>query len=203
MLITCENCHAVYSINNAVIGELGRKVKCAKCSHIWEVMPITSKLKDHPISTAEVKQKKIVVYKNSNILSFFLLIIAILLSLVAFQNTLIQTPVFKDLYSLFGIYDNNGIQVTNVNYKIKDNDLLINAKIENNSGLTKKIPDIRYILLDDSRKVIFTAISESNKKNIYPNEKLPISVKILNLSYQAAYLQIDTYNIIEVALHKN
>ena len=201
MLITCENCSAVYSISNTIIGESGRKVKCVKCSHVWEVMPISAKLKDK--AEPEVRTKKIIIYKSSNFLSYLLLLIICFLSLIAFQNSLIKVQPFKNLYSLFHIYDNSGIQLSDVNYKIVDNNLLINAKLENNSGEIKKIPEIRFILLDDNRNIIFRAISEQNQKNILPNEKLPISVKILNLNYHAAYLQIDTFNVIEVALHKN
>lgn len=39
MQITCPECSARYLVKPESIGAEGRKVKCAKCSHIWKVEP--------------------------------------------------------------------------------------------------------------------------------------------------------------------
>lgn len=39
MQITCPNCNKKYAIEPAQIGEMGRKVQCSQCKHIWFAKP--------------------------------------------------------------------------------------------------------------------------------------------------------------------
>ena len=39
MIISCPNCTARFNLNAELLGETGRKVKCAKCAHRWFAKP--------------------------------------------------------------------------------------------------------------------------------------------------------------------
>ncbi|MFV0321640.1 MAG: zinc-ribbon domain-containing protein [Alphaproteobacteria bacterium] len=39
MQITCPNCNKKYAIEPSQIGEMGRKVQCSQCKHIWFAKP--------------------------------------------------------------------------------------------------------------------------------------------------------------------
>ncbi len=202
MLITCENCQAVYSIIDKVIGENGRMVKCAKCNHTWMV-----NLKKHEVVQETPSKSVVLQVNNSNIkalkiLSSLLCIAICLVSLLAFHDFFSEFPLLKQVYEKIGIYNNDGINLTNFSYKIKDENLLITGEMSNNSGIDKITPDIHYILLDDNRSVIFSAIAKSSGKILRNNEKISVNARIANLSDQAEYLQLDIHNKLELPLHK-
>jgi predicted Zn finger-like uncharacterized protein len=39
MILTCPNCATRYQTDSALLGGVGRKVRCAKCSHVWQIAP--------------------------------------------------------------------------------------------------------------------------------------------------------------------
>lgn len=39
MIITCPSCAVKFSVPNSAVPPAGRKVRCAKCSHTWHVLP--------------------------------------------------------------------------------------------------------------------------------------------------------------------
>ena len=39
MKIACPNCDTKYALNSDVLGTHGRKMKCAKCAHVWTAQP--------------------------------------------------------------------------------------------------------------------------------------------------------------------
>ena len=50
MLITCPNCESTYEIDENIIPENGKKMRCAKCGHVWKVF------KEEPISTKTAEE---------------------------------------------------------------------------------------------------------------------------------------------------
>lgn len=218
MLITCEKCQAVYSITQKVIGENGRMVKCAKCSHVWKVKPkniiepITNNSFAYENRNANnITQEKQKYNKcNLNIenkilklISILLLISIILVSLINFHNFFSKFTPINSIYEKFGIYNNQGLELKNFSYKIIDESLIITGNLINKSGIPKTIPNIRYIILDYQRKIIFNAIAKFSTKIIEVDQTIPIYAKIANLSEQAAFLQLDLANKIELPIDNN
>lgn len=40
MKIACPNCDTKYALNADALGTRGRKMKCAKCAHVWTALPV-------------------------------------------------------------------------------------------------------------------------------------------------------------------
>ena len=112
MIINCENCNKKFNLDNNLIGENGRLLKCGKCNHTWffkshqklekEIVPrddlnklklqekqkINIKINDTDID----KSKKII--KKNNILNYFIVIVIFLISLILIADT------FKAYFSI-------------------------------------------------------------------------------------------------------
>jgi len=112
MIINCENCNKKFNLNNNLIGENGRLLKCGKCNHTWffkshqklekEIVPRDdlNKLKfqekqkiNIKINDADVDKSKKIIKKN-NILNYFIVIVIFLISLILIVDT------FKAYFSI-------------------------------------------------------------------------------------------------------
>lgn len=51
MKIACPNCDTKYALNSNALGTHGRKMKCAKCAHVWTARPV-----DTDLDTESVRQ---------------------------------------------------------------------------------------------------------------------------------------------------
>jgi len=112
MIINCENCNKKFNLDNNLIGENGRLLKCGKCNHTWffkshqkqekEVVSIDglNKLKLQEKQKINIKindtvndksKKKI---KKNNILNYFIVILITLISLILIADT------FKEHFSI-------------------------------------------------------------------------------------------------------
>ncbi len=49
MFLSCPDCHTKFKIDPAVLGEAGRKVRCAKCAYTWHQMPEVEEVEEEPI----------------------------------------------------------------------------------------------------------------------------------------------------------
>ncbi len=83
---------------------------------------------------------------------------------------------------------------------MKGNELLVQGMIRNTSSEDKVIPEIRYILLNKAKQVIFRLTKNSSNKLIKSGEALIINSKIINLNEDTAYVQLDIGNKLEFLL---
>lgn len=202
MHITCGKCNAVYSIAEKIIGPSGRMVKCAKCSHNWMASPSNISVKPHITPLPKKKtRKKEPPKKSFKVVSILLLVVAILvISFMFFSKDLIKYKPLKAIYNNFSIYDNSNIKLTDFTYKIDYTDIIINGTLVNESLENKKVPNIRYTLLDKNKKIVFTSTISRDQYILGPNAKLPIEYKINNIRKPVKYLQIDIGNKLELLL---
>ena len=112
MIINCENCNKKFNLDNDLIGENGRLLKCGKCNHTWffklhqklekEIVPKDdlNKLNLQEKNKTNIKinntnndksKKKI---KKNNILNYFIVILISLISLILIADT------FKEYFSI-------------------------------------------------------------------------------------------------------
>ena len=108
MIINCENCNKKFNLDNNLIGENGRLLKCGKCNHTWFFKP-TQKSEKKIINNTEnklnlqknknsnnfiINDNKKLKNKNNNIVSYFIVTLISLISLILVVDT------FKDYFSI-------------------------------------------------------------------------------------------------------
>lgn len=192
MRIACEKCNAVYSIAEKIIGPTGRVVKCAKCSHSWMVKPLNYFL--------EPSLPKI---QNSNYLKIIAALFSIALVIIVFiffSEDLAKHKALRPIYEIFSVYDLDNIKLMDFTFKTEDSDIIIDGIITNNSKEDKKMPDIRYLLLDKNKELVYSFTATPEQDIIKSGEKLPIHRKINNIRKPVRYLQIDIANKLELLL---
>ncbi|MCT4635146.1 MAG: zinc-ribbon domain-containing protein [Rickettsiales bacterium] len=202
MRITCEKCNAVYSIAEKIIGSSGRIVKCAKCSHNWMALPLSEsqKIPQIPLPKKKNLRKEPENY-SLKLISILLLIASItVISFLFFSRDLIKYKPLEAIYNSFSVYDNSGIKLKDFTYKIDYTDIIINGILINDSLENKKVPNIRYTLLDKNKKIVFTSTVSRDQYILKPNTKLPVTYKINNVRKPVKYLQIDIGNKLELLL---
>lgn len=191
MIITCKECKAVYCVAEKIIGPNSKMVKCTRCQHTWTIKNDSS---DCDKKLPEAKSKSCIF--TPILLAFIIAFISILL----FPEFLIRFQPIKSIYEKCGIYDSEGLLFDNITFSLNNNEILIKGLISNNSSNTKLVPDIRYILLNKDKKIIFQYTHHFTRKFLKPNEVFPINSKIINLNDNATALQLDMGNKLELLL---
>ena len=109
MIITCENCNKKFNLNNNLISKNGRFLQCGNCKNKWFFKPSSQnkmndkklnleflkspnektitrmKINDNDENNSEIINKKI--KKNTNFISYFLVILISLISLIIIADT--------------------------------------------------------------------------------------------------------------------
>ena len=196
MRIACEKCNAVYSIAEKIIGPSGRIVKCAKCDHTWtvsaslETAPIPNLIKSNTSKPTKNSHLKLIIISSS----FLLTILAFLI----FSKDLIRYKALTSLYEKFSIHDASGIKLNDFTFKTENQDVIIKGALVNESNEDRKMPQMRYVLLDKDKKVIFRFTTYPAEGNLKPGERIIINSKINNVTRPAKHLQIDIGNKLDL-----
>lgn len=203
MRITCEKCNAVYSIAEKILGPSGRMVKCAKCFNNWMVIPLdANNITSHKtLAKKDNKTENTISINYPKIIFALVLTTSILiLSFLLFSKELIKYKPLKSVYNKFSIYESNNIKLNNFTYKTDYTDIIIDGTLINDSDEDKKLPSIRYTLLDKNKKVIFTSTMSRKEYTLKKREELPITYRINNIRKPVKYLQIDIGNKLDLML---
>ncbi len=200
MLITCEECGAIYCIAEKIIGSMGRKVKCTRCQHVWMI-----ESKQAPSQALDPCLNLPILYKPAlpkalRLIPIFLIFAIILINFIFFPELFTRVSLFRDLYQKCGFYSSDGLFLDNFIFELNKDEVLINGFIQNNSNENKMTPDVRYILLDKDKNEIFKYTQKSSYKLLKPGESFSINTKVIHLKEDANMLQIDIGNKLELLL---
>lgn len=190
MIITCEECKAVYCIAEKIIGPFSKRVKCTRCDHVWIVNSTPEQI-EQPVCDKPIFSK---------LMPFFLLINILLINFLFFPELFIRFQPFKEIYEKCGIYNSADLILEEFNFEKQDETILVNGFIKNEGDEDKFLPDIRYILLDQNKEIIFKYTYIPSKKILKAGEIWPINSKIINVNFDADYLQLDIGNKLEFLL---
>jgi predicted Zn finger-like uncharacterized protein len=216
MIIGCPNCSSRFLVKAEAIGENGRKVKCARCKHVWFQQPDVEALKAAVESNAvEVPKEIEPVPEGSNVPAIpkkkanIFLKIAALISFIFFVFTLSLVashkivPKMSFYYSLFGIYDTTDMALYDVKVEKvtagKYNDVLISGKIANESEIEKRLPALRMTILSETGESLRTVTLAPQGLVIKANEKMDFNDKIEKLPNNAAKIIMDLGDSLDLA----
>lgn len=181
MIITCPNCGTQYRLDAGSLGELGRSVKCARCTHRWFVgverppiaalaPPPAEPVPDeppplHPPPTARAPARRSPVG--------WLVLALVVLALTAgvfgrdeIAGTFPQTAV---IYQRLGLPVTLaiGLELRNVvtaRPPAADGALVVTGEIHNVAGQPRLVPAVRIGLLDEARHEVASQMFEPPDK---------------------------------------
>ena len=214
MIITCPECSARFVVKAEAIGEKGRKVKCAKCSHKWFQEPDKKALDAAKETTAEPKEtealkeganvpaktgtKTPIYYKIALAASVACLLITI--TIISANSVL---PSMGFFYNMFGIYDAKEIALYDIEAKQvesgKYQDLVITGKIVNESERQKQLPNLRIVLYDEENSEIKSVTLDSEGASMQPGEAIDFENRIPRIPNQSTLVVLDIGNTLDLA----
>ncbi|PCI56855.1 MAG: hypothetical protein COB36_00860 [Alphaproteobacteria bacterium] len=57
MILTCPNCNGQFNVDDALIGDKGRKVKCSSCAEVWFQEPEHAETQEDEVEAAPVEEE--------------------------------------------------------------------------------------------------------------------------------------------------
>jgi len=171
MIISCPSCKTRYLVDPAALGEPGRSVRCAKCSHIWSEKPPADMPKRVDILPPDGESRSlppgsnlpVIVERNRKDIgkvwfSALLLVVIVVIGGILARDQIVTawSPASK-LYSFLGLSITKnvvlGLQISEVKYEKSLEDgieiLVVSGKISNSSDVYRVIPGIKIVLEDD------------------------------------------------------
>ncbi len=200
MLLTCKECNAIYCIAEKIIGSSGRMVKCTRCQYVWMVEGARGINYPIELCTTLPILFKPALPKAFQIMPILLILILALISFIFFSEYFFRFQPLNNLYEKCAIYNSDGLLLDSFVFDLNGNELLLQGVLKNNSNADRIIPDMRYILLNKDKEVMFKYTHLSSHQLLKSGEILPINTKIINLTDNAAYLQLDIGNKLELLL---
>lgn len=197
MIITCDECGSVYSVAESMIGESGRMVKCFKCYHIWRVEGSIG------FNSSLNRSKKL---KGDNPIWFYKITALLLFLNVVFANFIFFPEIFTKIQPFkFGleklnIFSSEGMVLHNFELLLDDDNLVIQGMIFNSNKHIARIPDIRYSVLNENKKIIFSHVEFSDRRELKAEDNIQISSRIFHLNPQAKFIQVEIGNKLELLI---
>jgi predicted Zn finger-like uncharacterized protein len=198
MILQCSQCSTRYVVQAASIPVVGRKVKCARCGHVWhqdaaseeeravEVVPKPQILSDIPAFSnvpAFKIPKKQRPYLLIAAISSFVLALLLLIALIGFREKVVEawTPSAK-LFASLGLPVpplGEGLTFVNVSVKVyrqpSGNTLLVSGNILNNTAQQRIAPNVLLTVQDTTKRPILQWLSATNNTALSPGESKAFS----------------------------
>lgn len=142
---------------------------------------------------------------NLKIISLFLFFTTIMLFLINHKSTISYFfPGTKGFYQFIGIKNTQNIEIEKITLSkesvFNKEFLVLSGFIINTSDSLKYSPDLRITFLDKNFNVIKTIYSDLPNKELIPEDKSKISIKINQYPLDAHYLAFDIGNYLELLL---
>lgn len=223
MRISCPDCRAQYVVPNSSISINGRKVKCFKCSYVWFVKPDSEAEHDGSFDAA-LAPEAVNSIQSDNILtnvnlpqvinhktSIFWKIAPVICVLLTFFCFFILQPwhfrqfeTAEKIYRVLGLRDSELLSLQNVKIeKIPTGDILdivFSGNIINNSHVEKRIPHIRFSILDENKVMIASEVITTPPQKLKPGERFPVKFTFYKSSPRAVSIAVDIGSKLELWL---
>jgi predicted Zn finger-like uncharacterized protein len=199
MIIVCPNCTTRFAVADAAFAKGARKLKCARCEHIWfhsasgpeeYVAPPPAEVPPAPPQAAAAEAVRgaaartpswddIDASKRRRIPWLGILAggcLAFAVAAVAMRDVVTSVwPQSKDLYAAIGLTPaEQGIEIRNGGYERQYKDgvamLAIAGEVHNPSRKEQPVPLVRIALRDNEAREIFSWNVEAGVKTLQPGE---------------------------------
>lgn len=189
MIISCKKCGTKYRVNASTIGEVGRKVRCTKCSNVWTYSAAKSvpEVKKEPLTKINISRSLPVVIQYVvpgwfKVIPGVFVFLILITSAFFFQDSLANKSIFiKRIYESMGVRFTDNIIIHQVEMAKKDDDSLdINGFLVNQSKEKRKVPNVIIRAINDQNVKIASFVIKSNSAEFESGEQYPFFKKIQN-----------------------
>lgn len=195
MILTCPSCATRYLIDPAALGESGRLVRCARCSHSWTERPPKDMPKQVDVLPPPAQPQKVTpLPPGSNLpalnnaprrsglvgwVALVLVIVGIAAGAYFMRDRIIETwPEATLIYGRLGLGEEAiviGLELRNVKQttSIVNDQTVVNlsGEIFNISDRNQAVPKIIADIMDKNRNVIRTWVVTPRSDLLLPGEK--------------------------------
>lgn len=213
MLLICPECQTKYAVAPNAIPVAGRTVKCAKCAHEWfqkgeeaaatVLEPTVEVPPTRPVALiGTVKEKQTPGWLK---VASLLLGIAVL-GMGAVMMEPVLRPVLGGVYSLIGITPSDGLQFSDVTFKVQpgksENRVFITGAVRNNAAEPRSMSTVRVGLFDENHQLLQEAEYKQGHVQIEPGASMPFSIELPSHSKRIEFIQIDVGNGWQLAVRE-
>jgi predicted Zn finger-like uncharacterized protein len=179
MILTCPACSTRYATDPAALGVSGRKVRCAKCQHLWHQLPpmdmpqrVELPPEADPLATPEPvtipPRPRSRAPQPVNTGFGLLLLVVVLFGVAAAvgylgrERIIQQWPATRELYALVGLETavlGEGMELNNINFVRQtiggEEVLVVQGDIFNKTGEIQGVPNLMATLRNDQNQWLF------------------------------------------------
>lgn len=182
MILDCPKCSARFLVADRLIPHDGRTVRCGACSHQWHVMPaiqltVPSDVETVPIAAPPIEEplpeikpipkgsnvpaitKRKLPVKPFIIAAPVLLALWVILAFFTYFPKGVDAPVFRSLYSVFGVANTQGLVFADVHMEREDTEtktkFIFTGSIQNHAAVERTVPLVRIALKDKGGSIIW------------------------------------------------
>ena len=201
MLISCPNCKTTFAVPAKMIANTGRKVKCAKCAHIWFQEPIKIELDNvlkveyKPSTNLPVRFKK-QKFKLSYV--FMLVVFLVVAATIEVMKRPDDFPAFAAQLDADN-YDGLRFHSFKVESEIVDNklDYYLSGSIVNVTNKKMRIPIIDVKVFSKGGRIMAENQLAIPKEFIEPFQRVDVNPEITGISGNADKIEISFENWLE------
>ncbi len=216
MIITCPSCSAQFAVPDGAIPPVGRKVKCAKCSHVWHQKPLeavadTSAVTPPPASVAPIPEGGNVpalATKDKNrylkAALWLLLSLSLATNFFLYQHSLTSLmPFLAGVYNSLGLYETEGFSFNDLSAKVErvENHLVVTVdgtlKNENTDTPQTLHPASISLLSEKGNVMDKRAYNEISGTTLEPGGSVPFQHVINDISGNTHTIIVDIQNPVE------
>lgn len=218
MYAVCEKCETKFLIEDELLGENGRKVRCGNCSHTWHQYPpsqedlekVAEVRKEQKQNLEEAKEKEeegvkpslptVLDVKPMPIWGWAVAAVLLLVNIgvfVALNKPLIGVPA---IYDTLGQYDTDDLAIGEISLLYKKEEgggitYFMNWEVSNGSEMERSVPATRVRVLDKDMKQVLSSGVVKNEGVIEPGAVHKFKAnRIPNPDKKGSYIEFDIGN---------
>ena len=186
MIVTCPSCSTRYLVDPAAIGQGGRRVKCARCGHLWRessVEPVAAPTPPEPQPVLVGGLAGVGYFARDSIVRFWP-------PAIRLYDT-IGVPVAQPVET--GALG-RGLVLQNLEVRRVAGSgveqVVVTGRVENRALVTRPVPPIEVRLLDASRTVVARTPLVVTTESLAPDQSVQVAVTLESMPDAATRLEI-------------
>ncbi len=212
MIVTCPSCATRYLVDPAALGETGRMVRCARCTHAWTQAPPEDMPKrvdvipppDQPAPIPPGSNLPAIPERGQGAspagwIALALALVAVIGGGLAGRDQIVAAwPQAAQLYGLVGLAQESpalGLELRNVQRSITvENErtiVVVSGEIANLSSQTVRLPNIVAQVMDKDERILDSWVLTPASTQLGPGETIEFSDRIADPPKGAVRLLVD------------